>query len=155
MSGVAIADIQALIIAEVGDTPTGTLATLMPTIWASYADKALVSPRLQELYAKRRAIDLVLGGLRGAVDITIDGLAKRNHQQVDTLIAMRKTTEDDIVAVEQRSRGMRGAALQPLINTEIETPPTGPRPFGPLSGNSPELGGDPYYRTNGTRDRGW
>jgi len=154
MSAVTIAQVQALIIAEVGDTPTGTLAAQMPVIWASYADKARVSPRLQELYAKRRAIDLVLGSLRGVVNTTIDGLSKQGHQQIDTLMALRKATQDDIADVEKKSRGMRGAALQPLTNVAIETPPTGPRPFGPIDSNSPEIGGDPYYRTNGTT-RGW
>lgn len=154
MSGVTIAQVQALIIAEVGDTPTGTLAAQMPVIWASYADKAQVSPRLRELYAKRRAIDLVLGSLRAVVNTTIDGLSKQGHQQIDTLNALRKATQDDITDVEKKSRGMRGAALQPLTNVAIETPPTGPRPFGPIDSNSPEIGGDPYYRTNGTT-RGW
>lgn len=153
MSGITVAQVQALIIAEVGDTPTGTLAAQMPVIWASYADKAQVSPRVQELYAKRRAIDLVIGSLRLVVNTTIDGLSKQGHQQIDTLMAMRKTTEDDIVAIEKRSRGMRGAALQPLTNVAIETPPTGPRPFGPIDGNDPAYGGDVYRRLGTTR--GW
>ncbi len=147
MSGVTIAQVQALIIAEVGDTPTGTLAAQMPVIWASYADKAQVSPRLRELYAKRRAIDLVLGSLRAVVNTTIDGLSKQGHQQIDTLVALRKATQDDIADVEKKSRGMRGAALQPLTNVAIETPPTGPRPFGPPDANSEVYGGSPYYRS--------
>lgn len=154
MSGVTIAQVQAMIMAKVGDTPTGTIAALLPVIWASYADKAQASPRLQALYTQREAFDIRVGGLQAVVNTTIDGLSKQGHQQIDTLVALRKATQDEITDVEKKSRGMRGAALQPLTNVAIETPPTGPRPFGPIDSNSPEIGGDPYYRTNGTT-RGW
>lgn len=149
---VTVAQVQSLIIAEVGDTPTGTIAALLPLIWANYADKAQVAPHLQALYAKRKALDIRIGGLQAVVNTTIDGLGKQAHQQIDTLMALRKATQDAIVEVETRSRGMRGAALQPLTNVAVETPPTRPEPFGPPDANSPRYAGDPYRRS-GTR--GW
>ncbi len=153
MSAATAASIQAQILAEVGDTPTGTIAGLLPAIWARYADKAQVAPGLQALYAQRKALDIRIGGLQAVVNTTIDGLGKQAHQQIDTLMALRKATQEEIVEVETRSRGMRGAALQPLTNTEIETPPTGPRPFGPIDANSGRYAGDPYMRPGTTR--GW
>jgi len=153
MSGVTVTQVQSMIMAEVGDTPTGTIAALLPVIWASYADKAQVAPRLQALYTQRKALDIRIGGLQAVVNTTIDGLSKQGHQQIDTLVVLRKATQDEIATVEKQSRGMRGAALQPLANVEIERPPTGPEPFGPISGNNPVYGGDPYRRPGTTR--GW
>jgi len=153
MSGVTTAQVQALIIAEVQDTPTGLLAALMPTIWASYADKAQVAPRLQELYAKRRAIDLVLGSVRTAVNRAASGISKHDHQQIDTLLAMRKVADADIVELEKQIRGRRGPALTPLTNVAIETPPQPGDPLAPIDANDPRYGGDPYRRT--FRTGGW
>jgi len=153
MSGVTTAQLQDRIITEVGDTPTGLLAAHLPTIWASYADKAQIAPHLQRLYAKRAAIDLVIGSSRTLVNRAASGISKHDHQQIDTLMAMRKVADADIVELEKQIRGRRGAALVPLTHVAIETPPQPGDPLAPLDANDPRYAGDPYRRT--FRTGGW
>lgn len=138
--------IQALLILEIGDTAGGVLAAQMATIWDSYADYASVSPRLQELYSKRRGIDLVLGSLREAsVDYqTESGLLQKLHQKIDTLEAMRERAQDEIDAVEKRALGARTPAAGALTTTTPVTPPTGPL-TGPLDASWPNYSGSPYW----------
>lgn len=147
--------IQSLIILEVGEvwqpptTPggpqTALLASNIATVWASYADKALIAPRLQELYTKRRCIDIVLATLRDQVDFSVfEDLNSKQGQRFDHLNKMRADCQAEIVIVEQRAQKGRAPAVGPLTNTEPETPPTSLPVTTVVDGNDPRYRGDLY-----------
>lgn len=149
---VTTAQVQNLIILEVGDTSDGLLAANMATIWASVADKALVAPRLQELYAKRRAIDLLLGRTRGEVDRRIDGIEERWGQEPDRLIKLRADTQTEIVRIEALARAGRTVAHGTISTVAPEAPPSGAPAYAPPDANELRYYGDPYFtlpRTQG------
>jgi hypothetical protein len=143
------ADIQALIILEVGDEvttawPLGVLYANIATMWASFADKAQVSARLQELYTKRRAIDAVLGIVRGQVTYNIANDHSRNQSdKAKTLLAMRKETQDEIVRVEMQARSNRPGVAGQITTTAPITP------ANPPDMNDPAYQGSPYVPPRG------
>jgi len=141
------ADIQALIILEVGDEvtaawPTGVLFANIAAMWASYADKAQISARLQELYTKRRAIDAVLGIVRGQVTYNIANDHSRNQSdKAKTLLSMRKEAQDEITRLEAQARSNR-AGVAGQITTQA---PISPPLVGGVDANDPAFQGSPYY----------
>lgn len=143
------ADIQALIILEVGDEvtaawPAGVLTANIAIMWASFADKALISARLQELYTKRRAIDSVLGIVRGQVTYNIANDHSRNQSdKAKTLLAMRKETQDEITRVEAQARANRPGVSGQLTTTAPITP------ANPPDANDATYQGSPYVPPRG------
>lgn len=143
------ADIQALIILEVGDeataaAPGGILAANIATIWASYADKAQIAPRLQELYGKRRCIDLVLGVVRGQVDFEIFQDHRRNQsQKAKALEAMRADCQAEIAVIEKKARTKRPGVAGLITTVTPLSPPSTSSP----NANDPRYKGDPYTPT--------
>jgi len=143
------ADIQGLIILEVGDEvtaawPTGVLTANIATMWASFADKALVSPRLQELYTKRRAIDAVLGIVRNQVTFNIANDHSRNQSdKAKTLLSMRKDTQDEIARLETQARSGRPGVAGQITTTAPITPTY------PPDANDPAYQGSPYLPPRG------
>lgn len=139
-------DIQALIILEVGDEitpawPSGVLTANIALMWASYADKAQIAPRLQELYTKRRAINSVLGIVRGQVTYNIANDHSRNQSdKAKTLLSMRKETQDEIVRLETQTRANRPGVAGQLVTTAPISPPT-----GSPDANDPIYQGSPYW----------
>lgn len=136
--------IQAFIVLEVGDE-AGVLADNLAAVWDSFADKAGAGPRLQELYAKRRCIDLVLGALRSQVDFTTDGqdLSFKAHQRIDTLNTMRKDVQTEIARVEQFAIAAGGPAVGQITTVAPITPPL-PQPGPYLDANDQRYSGSPY-----------
>lgn len=147
---VSDANIQTLIILEVGDTDSGVLAANMSLIWSSYADKAQTGPRLQELYSKRRAIDIVVGATRKQVDFMTPTLEVKQSQELDRLADLREETETEIERIEKKLRGNRGISLAQLTTTAPESVPTSwPLLTGVPDANSEALRGDPYFPLRG------
>jgi hypothetical protein len=143
---VTAGSIQSLVIAEVGDTADGLLTQQMPLIWASYADKAGIAPRLQELYAKRRAIDIVLGSLRNSVGFSMSGdLSLRLDQRTEYLMERRKETLVEIRHLEAIARSGRAPAIAPLSTTEMEPQPIIPAPTLVPDRNAEVFIGSPYW----------
>lgn len=144
---VSDAQIQSLLILEVGDEvtsafPGGMLATNIAMAWASYADKALIAPRLQELYTKRRCIDLVLGVVRGQVTYQIANDHTFNgSDKAKTLLNLRQECQTEIAAIEARARGNRGGASGMLTATAPVSPPDNQPP----DANDSRYSGSPYY----------
>ena len=102
MSALTDQQIQALIVLEVGDVvtpsaPSGILTTNIALVWQSYADKALIWPRLQELYSKRRCLDIVLGVRREQVDRAADTI-RENLSQIAAELVISERTADTHVA---------------------------------------------------------
>ncbi len=141
---VAAADVQNLILLEVGDTAGKDLSRNMSTIWDSFSDKAQIAPRLQELYVKRRCIDIALGAIRNAVDETTEGTSVRNEQRVVTLIDMRVETEAEIGVVEERAGANRPPLVGTITKVQPQSPPTGLPPLGPPDGDDPRYSGTVY-----------
>jgi len=144
---VTAAQIQALVILRVGDAPDGVLASNIAAIWGSYADKASVYPRLQELYTQRACVEIVTARIRAQVDFSTGGdISIRASQQFTALLAMRKELDAQLTELETRARGNRVGVIGQITAVAPESPPTGPEPFGPVDANSERFGGSPYYR---------
>lgn len=156
--------VQALVIAKVGDIDpttlapttanTGVLAVNVPTLWAYYADKAATAPRLQALYTERDAIKLVLAKLRMLVDFnTGQALQMKQSQKAAALQAALTEIEGEIALVERQASAARraGGATGVLTRTAPIPPPTSapatpydaPSPY--LDPNDSRYGGSPYW----------
>jgi hypothetical protein len=156
-----IADVQAGIIDRVGDIDpvtlkptvanTGLLAVRMPRVWVHWNAMAFRAPGLQEAYAERECIQIVLSRLRIRVDWnTGQALAMKMSQQVAALEAMLKEANAHIQKIEEDARlGARaGGATGRLIHVEPIEPPTQfPDPMLPVDANDPRFTGSPYYST--------
>jgi len=152
---VTAADIQRLIVLRVGD-PDGVLASNVAAIWGSYADKASVYPRLQELYTQRECVELVTARIRAQVDFSTGGdISIRASQQFTALLAMRGELDKQITALEVQARGVRVPVIGAITAVAPESPPTGPEPFGPVDSNAKRFSGSPYYPLGGTRNTGY
>ncbi len=143
------ADIQSILVDEVGDEvtekyPSGILATNVALYWASYADKAQIGPRLQELYTKRRCVDAVLGIVRKLVDFEIHNDHRRSQsQKAKALEAMRDDCQAEIDTIEKKTRSNRGGAAGLITTVTPQSPPNTAWP----DANDSRFQGDPYKRT--------
>lgn len=149
---VTVAEVQDLILLEVGDIdPTsgdpgiGVLRLHINALWDRYSDKALIAPRLQELYVKRAALELVLAVLSARVDFTEGptGLSVKQSQQVADRRAQLAAVQAEIARVERQALTTRGPAVGALTTTAPVTPPV-PPPGPLLDANDPGYGGSPY-----------
>lgn len=146
------ADIQSLIVLEVGDEitdawPNGVLFANIALMWDSFADKTQISARLQELYTKRRAIDTILGIVRNHVTYNIANDHSRNQSdKAKTLLSMRKETQDEITRVELQARSSRPGVAGLITTTAPITPAS------PPDVNDPIYQGSPYMSPRRTRD---
>lgn len=139
------AQIQGLLILEVGDMADNRLALNVAVIWDRYADKALIYPRLREFYVKRALIDLCLGGVRNNVSFSEPGgLSIQQNLQTTNLRAMKVECEAEIRRLEELARKNRPIAVGTLTNVEPRTPPPFPQPLNPRDANDPLYTGDPY-----------
>ncbi len=143
-------DIKGLIILEVGDTVNQVLANNIDLIWSSFADKALIAPRLQELYTRLRAIDLVLADptFRNAVSFSMSGdLSQQLHERTDHMRDRRKECQAEIDHIERWELQIQPPVVEQIKATEIEVPPALDPNFPPppvIDANSRKYHGDPY-----------
>jgi hypothetical protein len=114
-------DYQQLIIVEVGaglDAPLRPeLDAISPNIgilWGVYADKAYY-PRLQYLFTKRHALDMLLGQLRLKVNGSMGGISMSLNQGIANIQGMRKDTDDEIGRVLKEARANRAPAVKPGV----------------------------------------
>lgn len=139
---------QQLLVLEVGDTPTGLLATYAGTVWAAYTDKAQIAPRLQRAYTKRTLIDIALGAARYDVDFAdAMNVSIRSSQRVTALVAMRVVADAEIVRIEAKAKASRGMTTTPITQVAPELSPTVGTYPTTIDANSPYYQGDPYFRT--------
>src|SRR5262249_52414178 len=98
---------QSLIITEVGDDSQGTLAQTIATLWTKHDDAP--SLELHYLYAKRSAIDVMLGRARSGVDFQAPNRSHVNLDQLfQHLIVMR--ADVDVLIDLALQAGISGAA---------------------------------------------
>jgi hypothetical protein len=129
------AEYQALIITEVGDDTTGTLATNVPVYWSmrdTIADLAL-----RYLYVKRDAIILMMGKLRDLVDMSSGGDSIKLSQQITNLRTLLEVLESQLEQVSQT--GGASAAAGQLTQTAPILPPP-----GAFDANSQDYRGNVY-----------
>jgi hypothetical protein len=156
-----LTDRQQLLIDLVGDLDpvTGDLPLVpgdgivhqrMADLWARYADKALFSPRLRELYVVRDACDLLLSIVTPEVTVSAQGSNVALSDRVRNLAARRKDAQDEIIRIELGPDGgaSRAPSIGPLVNV-VPIPPPWP---GAPDANSQRYSGSPYLRSR-PRDR--
>jgi hypothetical protein len=146
------ADVQKRILERTGDfDPTtgdplqgggGYLEQQIAGVWAQYADKAYVAPRLLELYVER---DLAiryrtaLQHLYHFRDSDADFARDERFDHLETVVDEDRTEIERIETIAAANRS-------PAVGQLTTTAPMGrPWPFG-LDANSPRYGGSPYYR---------
>lgn len=130
---------QDLIIVEVGDDAAGTLATVVPLYWERRSAYTDLEARYR--YAKRDALDAMLGRVRGQVKIVgVGGASIDAHQLFTHLQDMRTQLQAEIDMLE--TSGGSGGAVGDLTTTAPSSPPT-----GMTDANHPAYRGDPYYYT--------
>lgn len=115
------AEYQALIITEIGDDASTTLAINVPIYWSmrdGVADLAL-----RYLYVKRDALLLMIGTLRGMVDVTSDGDSVKNSQQVTNLRLLLSLLDEQIAGATES--GGASAAAGELTKTAPIMAPVG------------------------------
>lgn len=140
------AQVQSLIVLEVGDTTTNLLSTNIGMLWTLYEDQANVGTRLRYLYVKRAAIDLLLGYYREYIDSETDGNSYKLSQTVTHLLKMRQAVEEALAQqvgqVEAARPPATGTltATAPVVASDRDTPTTR------VDGNDPRYRGDPYWR---------
>jgi hypothetical protein len=144
VTAVAATDIQRLIVLEVGDNQDGLLAGIVSLVWQSYADKAQIYPRLQELYSKRRLVDIALASERQSVDQSEAGTGAKEAQRFDHLIATGKRVDAEIALIEKQISIFPNPAVGTITKVEPIAPPSVPLPAGPLDGNDIRYGGSVY-----------
>ena len=130
---------QQFILAEIGDT--GIVEPWIDTIWLLYADYSVIDPRLQYLYSKLKAIDMLEGAFRESVQFQVqDNLDVYMQQKFDHLATMRKQTRDDIAqTIHDQTALLNAGGLSPKVDFLTQTAPI----MSPT--NAPDAN-DSYYR---------
>lgn len=124
--------------AYLGDHDCG-LRRRITDIWELWEGKGETSLHLQYLYAKRQAIDYLLGSLRTQIDTELGPLKKRCKQIFDNLLELRKLITADIAEEDEHSGGT--LAIGELTTTSPIMPEE-----GHLDPHSRYYRGDPLAR---------
>lgn len=126
-------------------TTDNTVLTRVSDIWDSFADKANVYPRLQDLYTRRAVADNYLLGVWDRTDWEQAG-AKESGDQFDHLQALRANYHAEIVRLEKRATANRGGAVGMIAATAPVMVGT-----NCLDPNARAYGGDILTRTRNGR----
>lgn len=129
------AEYQALIITEIGDDDAATLATTVPLYWSRRSGVADLESRYQAV--KRDALILMLGTVRGLVDMSSGGDSIKLSQKLTNLRTMLEILDEQIA----QASGAAGAsaAAGELTQTAPILPPT-----GSFDSNAGVYRGSPY-----------
>lgn len=119
-------------------------------IWAAWADKALVYPRLQYLYTKRQCLDIIEGQLRDLVSTQIGSFNVNGQQRLQNLQAIHKRVDEEIEKLEEQARASRG----PVKGDLEQTAPSMADPGKP-DPNNPVYRGDAIVRPQRPDPYGW
>ena len=97
------------------DTP---MLELISGVWDSYADKASVYPRLQDLYTRRHVADRILAGDSAyAVDWEQAGVSEKSGGAFDHLTTLRGNAHSEILRLEGIARANRPGAVGTITAT--------------------------------------
>lgn len=91
-------------------------------LWDSWSDKTAVSLRLQYLYAKRSALDWLLGQLWPLTNGALGPLNARCKDRFDNLLKLRELTEVQLAQEEKRAtfHGSVIGDIERLTPIEVE-----------------------------------
>jgi hypothetical protein len=121
--------------------PSDDLFQIVPDVWDSFADKALVAPRLQYLYSLRQLLNVLIGRSALSVDVTDDQQEVKLSQQGLNFRAMRKVCDEEISKIE----GIANGAIGVLVGAMITANPTVVPNFSP-DPNDTAYSGSPIRR---------
>ena len=120
----------------------GYLDSVIGTVWAEYADKQYIAPRLQELYVERDLFERMIALIQDRYDFTDESASFKRSQRVQTLTERRDKVIEKIEEIEQMIAANRAPAVGPILASQAFGPPS---PLG-LNAGSPRYGGSPYFR---------
>lgn len=127
------------------DAPSGPVYTMISALWASYADKANIYPRLQTWYTYRQVADNLLGGVWQATEWKQADVEENNEGFSTNLRKWRDAANDEIVKLE----GHANANIAMLTGQPTVTAPGMPTsPFAP-DPNWLGFRGDPRFPSRG------
>lgn len=115
---VTAAQLQNLILLEIGAVITEPVGQQMAVIWELYTDKSYIGPKLQYLYTKRHAVDIMLGQLRELVTFESDREKFKNNEQILTLARIRSNTQEEIDRLEQQYAATRDPYVTDITTKE-------------------------------------
>lgn len=125
--------------------PGGVITDNLPTIWNMFAEKGVYDIMLQYLYAKRKAIDYLIGDAKGKVNRGISSFRIAYGELVTNLQIMQKDIDGEIVE-RQMSVAIppvvQIAQVAPIMPRDVVYSP--PHPFTPIDANDPRIQGSPY-----------
>jgi len=122
---------------------TGLIATLTQ-MWGSYNDKAIIAPRLQDLYTRRQVCWNLQTGVWDAVDYTQNGTTDKRDQYFQHFKALYDEYNAEIIRIEHRT-----AASLPVTGGVMGAlPPISRRP-GRLGATFPGGPCGPWRRPGG------
>lgn len=134
---------QDLVVSEVGDTAAGLVAGQIALLWSLCADAA--TTWLRFLYAKRRALNLLIGEARKRVDYQDPGLTLKRGDEVKRLQEMLTDVKAEIATAEAGVETTAAAAASaPAVGELTTTAPRSNPTTGGLDGNAPAYRGDLY-----------
>lgn len=119
-------------------------------IWGAWAEKGMVFPRLQYLYAKKQCLDIIEGQFRDLVSVTINGLNQNQQQRLQNLQTLNKRVSDEITVLEKKAAAVRS----PVISNLNQTAPSMPG-LGQLDPQNPVYRGDAIVRPATDDPLGW
>ena len=108
----------AQILLDLGAQSSDVVGQSISGIWDSYADKALIGPRLQSLYTYRAAVDILLGLVWRDVDTSDEQLTISLRQRSDHLSAIRERVVGEIntlLGQYQAARSPSAGALKSVV----------------------------------------
>ncbi len=137
MSVVNAAQWQQFILLEVGAGLDSTdpisakvqdiVTPIIQVLWAAWAEKALIFPRLQYLYCKRHCLEIMAGQMRILVPVTVQGLNLQQDKRLTNVQTLMKDVQGQIDTVEKQAAASRPPALGYLTQKNAIMP----RPLQP------------------------
>jgi hypothetical protein len=119
----------------------GYLSSIISKIWNTYADKAYISPRLQELYTERDCYDAMLGILQEKYTFR-DADTEINEGDLPKNVAARRDkVQERIDALVAMAAANRPGAVGQITTTAPVSAPYG----GLIDANNRRYSGDPYF----------
>lgn len=110
-----------VIVQELGQDPAAapglTLWYRVLEYWDQRAAKDLIQPGLRKLYAKRDAVEWLLGANAPLDDVSGPDMAQKRSQRFDHYQQLRQDLQAEILAVESRGVGVRAGAVGELRRT--------------------------------------
>ena len=147
MPVITINDLKSLIVTKVRDTDlvNGPVAPNINLIWDMFADKAVIAPRLQFLYALKEAVSTMIGWSHEYVTFITDRVEVDNSDQLKYWTELQAETQAEIDKVELMAAATRPGQIAAMKTTEIIDANSDPSTSGGPDAGHRRYRGDPYY----------